>query len=396
MYEIDSTNAVWTLEPSKNSLKHGWLRAATTTLVNHLRHCNLQTADTAERAKTSHISHGGATSPAGQRRGRQTENPQINAPMVLSQLPYYSLDSPQLCPPPIAGPSNAPGAFMSTTNSASSLASLPPSPALSSLSFSASPHYSSLELSGLPVPESGSPSMFNHPSLSRQQHRILSAPVSRSSSRLSYTDGPLWTSSHQKRFETRIARLTASAGLPLAWVDNPEWHAFVEDFFPAAKSPSRKVLTNRLIPTAVAEFHAEAKAAARGCDATIQSDGWTGVNHHHLIAFMITVDGKVCAYFNIISTLLTHTRQIRTVKVHDASAERKTAEQLLKLLDEVIITVESEWGAVVVAIVTDASGECRKARRQLALKFPNIVVLDCYGHQVSINLPTPVAFLNIS
>ncbi|KZP02551.1 hypothetical protein FIBSPDRAFT_770553 [Athelia psychrophila] len=221
--------------------------------------------------------------------------------------------------------------------------------------------------------------MFNHPSLSRQQHRILSAPVSRSSSRLSYTDGPLWTSSHQKRFETRIARLTASAGLPLAWVDNPEWHAFVEDFFPAAKSPSRKVLTNRLIPTAVAEFHAEAKAAARGCDATIQSDGWTGVNHHHLIAFMITVDGK-----------------IRTVKVHDASAERKTAEQLLKLLDEVIITVESEWGAVVVAIVTDASGECRKARRQLALKFPNIVVLDCYGHQVSINLPTPVAFLNIS
>jgi hypothetical protein len=43
----------------------------------------------------------------------------------------------------------------------------------------------------------------------------------------------------------------------------------------------------------VAEFRAEAKAAANGHEATIQADEWTGVNHHHLIAFMITVDGKV-------------------------------------------------------------------------------------------------------
>jgi hypothetical protein len=44
--------------------------------------------------------------------------------------------------------------------------------------------------------------------------------------------------------------------------------------------------------------------------------------------------------------------------VHDASAERKTAEQLMALLEEVITTVQDEWGAIVVAIVTDASGEC--------------------------------------
>jgi hypothetical protein len=70
------------------------------------------------------------------------------------------------------------------------------------------------------------------------------------------------------------------------------------------------------------------------------------------------------------------------VKVHDASAERKTAEQLIPLLEEVIKIVEDEWGAIVMAIVTDASGECRKARQILGMKYPNIVVLDCYGHQV--------------
>ena len=68
--------------------------------------------------------------------------------------------------------------------------------------------------------------------------------------------------------------------------------------------------------------------------------------------------------------------------MHDASAERKTAEQLMVLLEEVIMTVQDEWGAIVVAIVTDASGECRKARRLLGCKYPHIVVLDCYGHQV--------------
>ena len=50
------------------------------------------------------------------------------------------------------------------------------------------------------------------------------------------------------------------------------------------------------------------------------------------------------------------------MKVHDASSERKTAEELIPLLEEVIRIVRDEWGAIVIAIVTDASGECRKAR----------------------------------
>lgn len=77
------------------------------------------------------------------------------------------------------------------------------------------------------------------------------------------------------------------------------------------------------------------------------------------------------------------TIQVRTIKVHDASSERKTAEELIKHLEEVLVTLRNEWGAIVVAIVTDASGECRKARRILARRYPHIVFLDCYAHQVS-------------
>jgi hypothetical protein len=81
----------------------------------------------------------------------------------------------------------------------------------------------------------------------------------------------------------------------LSWVDNPAWLEFTDEFLPAAKNPSRKVLTKWLIPAALKTYQAEAKEAARGCEATIQADGWTGVNHHHLIAFMITVNGQVCS-----------------------------------------------------------------------------------------------------
>jgi hypothetical protein len=93
-----------------------------------------------------------------------------------------------------------------------------------------------------------------------------------------------------------MARITASAGFSLSWIDNPAWLDFLDEFLPAARSPSRKVLTNRIIPAALELYQAEAKAAAKGREATIQADGWTGINHHHLIAFMITVDGKVCPH----------------------------------------------------------------------------------------------------
>jgi len=45
----------------------------------------------------------------------------------------------------------------------------------------------------------------------------------------------------------------------------------------------------------------------------------------------------------------------------------------------------SAHAASVRGVVTDASGECQKARRLLGLKYPNIVVLDCYGHQVPLS-----------
>lgn len=70
------------------------------------------------------------------------------------------------------------------------------------------------------------------------------------------------------------------------------------------------------------------------------------------------------------------------MKVHNATGDRKTAEALLKELEDVLTTLQNDWGAIVVGLVTDASGESRKARRLFGVKYPHIIVLDCYSHQV--------------
>ncbi len=149
-----------------------------------------------------------------------------------------------------------------------------------------------------------------------------------------------WTPFDQARFEERIVHLTASAGFALSWVENPEWVAFCDDFLPAAKVLSCKVVTNCLLPTTLESMHASIHCEAAGKSVTVQCDGWSGQNHHHYIAFMATVDGKVW-----------------TVLVDDASDERKTAENLLQRMIEVVKILENEWGVCVIVFTTDASDE---------------------------------------
>uniref|UniRef100_A0A0W0F2I9 HAT C-terminal dimerisation domain-containing protein n=1 Tax=Moniliophthora roreri TaxID=221103 RepID=A0A0W0F2I9_MONRR len=76
--------------------------------------------------------------------------------------------------------------------------------------------------------------------------------------------------------------------------------------------------------------------------------------------------------------------QVYTIKVADCLGEWKTADNLLRLLRQVFQTVSTEWGASVVAIVADAAGESYKACLDFAKEFPEIIVVDCYAHQLNL------------
>lgn len=102
-----------------------------------------------------------------------------------------------------------------------------------------------------------------------------------------------WTSDTQLRFENQISRITASALFPFTWVENPEIISLFDTFLPQAVLPSRYKLSRRSIPRLATEYREQGMKDASGGYATIQGDGWTGRNDHHLIALMIRVDGKV-------------------------------------------------------------------------------------------------------
>ncbi|KAG1730367.1 uncharacterized protein EDB91DRAFT_1004304, partial [Suillus paluster] len=166
-----------------------------------------------------------------------------------------------------------------------------------------------------------------------------------------------WATSDQADWEIRLARLTASAGLPLRWVENHKWKVLCDCFLPRAKIPSAKVLTQRVLPHALNILKGTAKEECQGADATLQCDGWTGENHHHLLGFMMTAH-----------------RKLHTIKVHNASMDPHTAKELLKQMLDAISRIESEWGASVIACTMDASGESQKAQCLLQEQLPHIVV----------------------
>ena len=46
---------------------------------------------------------------------------------------------------------------------------------------------------------------------------------------------PVWSTTHQEWFASRVARLTASCGFPFLWVNDPEWWEFCAEFVPVMK-----------------------------------------------------------------------------------------------------------------------------------------------------------------
>ena len=105
--------------------------------------------------------------------------------------------------------------------------------------------------------------------------------------------------SRQARFETLVARLTASANLSHRWVENPEWVTLCSEFIPGAELFSRKKLTSTLIPRVLGEMRTMAVKETRNRQGTFQLDGWTGGNFHHYLGFMLTAAGRVWRIFLI-------------------------------------------------------------------------------------------------
>ncbi|KII90039.1 hypothetical protein PLICRDRAFT_76459, partial [Plicaturopsis crispa FD-325 SS-3] len=109
------------------------------------------------------------------------------------------------------------------------------------------------------------------------------------------------------------------------------------------------------------------KPAVRGKVATGQCDGWKSNTKTSLIASMMNVEYK---------PYLLNTVNVTTLP--------KTAETLLDIVLKELTYCWTVLHLIVVAWCTDASGESAKMRRLLVRKYPFLVVVDCWCHQVDL------------
>ena len=140
---------------------------------------------------------------------------------------------------------------------------------------------------------------------------------------------------------------------------------FCNECIPAVCLPSHNTLSHQIIPNVAADFQAYACTDSKGHYGTLQDDGRTGVNSHHLLMSMVAVNGKV-----------------HPIQVDNISGDCKTAENPVQHLERAMEELMTKWEIALVAIVTDTSGECHKAKKILQLKYPSLIILDCYAHQI--------------
>lgn len=349
------------------------MQGRTETILRHLAVCPHVDEATRNRAREEKVARNLTKSPSKPTPSRSFIP--LTAPVMFQQpMQYY----PQLANAATAGPSSSPAGFIPMSGLAHTMqpgalfGGLMPSPGptapLSSTATSPMPSPLELHLNQFALTPL-QPSPLQSPSVGsiHGSSVVQSGAKRRRTQHITVVPSVEWTSAHQACFESRIARITASCGFPFMWVENIEWLDFLDSFIPAAAPISRRILANRLIPAEIEKYRAAARENAQGLEGTLQCDGWTGVNFHHFLAFMLT----------------TAKRDVHTVRVYDTSTERKTAAELLKKILEVKEHVETIWKIILVAVTSDASGESSRARRDLVKAFPSLLGPDCYAHQIN-------------
>ncbi|KAF8989423.1 hypothetical protein BDQ17DRAFT_1434471 [Cyathus striatus] len=321
LFNLPSTLPYGEVTLDDNPPKRGWIESRTLTLLHHLRDCRYVNNSIKQQAidelKLRHAKRVDDVerTPRAQRTHHTFRYAEPPPPPNFAAMPDYYAPIPS-------------GTYSFPSSQPISIPILHPGPILRSGSVSR--------------PPSPTPSSYSTTS-TRSSSRVSIRSYGASDAH-QYSSNLAWNEERQHSFERHIVRMTASCGFPLSWVDNPLVRNFFQEFIPHAKSPSRKVLSQRLLPAELDNIRSAAKRAAAGNEGTLQGDGWTGENNHHFLAFMVTVNEK-----------------LYTVELHDTTTERKTADNLRRKIEDTIQILKDEWNVSIVTVTTDSSGDGRKA-----------------------------------
>lgn len=181
-----------------------------------------------------------------------------------------------------------------------------------------------------------------------------------------------FTQRERKVIEFSLIEMHADNHLPDRFIEQESVLRFLDIVSPGLRDvlPSRRVLGGRVLKehaTRCAEKDTETLRALQeetGGRINILSDVWKNISKEHLLGVQLTLFGVVLTY--------------SLEPCDDRHDGLSTAEDL-----ETIIKRAIKDGWSIGACVTDNAGQCGRARRILAIRWPNIVFIICFAHDVN-------------
>lgn len=173
-------------------------------------------------------------------------------------------------------------------------------------------------------------------------------------------------------FERLLVEYQADNQLPDLFITRPSTRRLLEfvNKHCIPPLPTRQILGGRILDTYSKEGIADEESSLKqtvdltGGRVNFLSDVWMNISKTHLLGCQLSLHGNVCA----LGLYPTNHR-------HDGVA---IAEQMEKIMLEV-----QAKGWVIGAVVTDDAGQCSRARRILALRWPRVVFVRCFAHAVN-------------
>ncbi|KAJ7934699.1 hypothetical protein B0H13DRAFT_1591431 [Mycena leptocephala] len=176
----------------------------------------------------------------------------------------------------------------------------------------------------------------------------------------------MWDLPKQEEFAEDLCRLFVACNMSWNSAANPELNLFFSKYIPEAKISDRRVLSGRVFDTLVVQAESRMKSNVNGKLRTGQcDDGWKSNAKASIITTSVTVEG-----------------QLYMIAAHP---DKTSADNLLKIVLEVMKYCEDELGFVMVGYFTDCTdngGDAKGMRFRLKRRRMKLVVPPCWGHQV--------------
>jgi hypothetical protein len=185
-------------------------------------------------------------------------------------------------------------------------------------------------------------------------------------------------------FEADTCKLLIALNTAWSGADQPfVRHYFEKHVRDRSKLPSSGTLSGRVLDEVAQGIIDGWQQETENQYGSSQSDGWKSISRNQILGNLIIVNGKVrCCEPADVLELMFH--QVYVLNAHDITTRAKDSETYLNIVESEMAWVKTRLRCFIIAWCTDASGESVKMKKELRKKYPWLIILDCWSHQVTI------------